>query len=141
MRTAIAISIPLLLIAAYGKPTEPEIQYANHIFNEIVSSARQFGSSLNHNGMAFFIAKVPADLEFYHGSGSRSQINGLDWLAFEPEHALVFARPGSNRVVPRKQNEGKQITKLHGQGLHHQETNFSQVSLGPTASGKGVNRS
>ena len=117
MRRAIAASVSFLLTLAYGRAAEPEIKYANHIFNEIVSSARQFGSSLNHNGMAFFLATVPAGLEFYHGSGSRDRVNGLDWLALEPEHALVFARPGSNRVVPRKQPGGGETAKLHRQDI------------------------
>ncbi|KAG8628037.1 hypothetical protein KVT40_003910 [Elsinoe batatas] len=66
---------------------------ANHIFNAIHSSMRQWGSSLNHNGMSFFVSTVPAGTEFYHGTTSPTRINGTQWLAFEPEHALIFARP------------------------------------------------
>lgn len=58
---------------------------------------RQWGSSLDHNGMSVFFATVPAYTEFYHGSSSSQPINGTQWLAFEPEHALNFAncgRPG-----------------------------------------------
>jgi hypothetical protein len=53
---------------------------------------RQFGSSLNHNGMSLFIATVPEDTELYHGRSTRDRVNGTQWLAFEPEHALIFAR-------------------------------------------------
>lgn len=129
MRTAIATSIYFLLTVANCR--EPEIKYANYIFNEIVSSARQFGSSLNHNGMAFFLATVPAGLELYHGSGSRARVDGLDWLAFEPEHALVFARPEGNRVIPRKQRGGGQATELHGQDMHHRRPNMPHTDLDP----------
>ncbi|KXL45199.1 hypothetical protein M433DRAFT_56902 [Acidomyces richmondensis BFW] len=69
------------------------IDNANHIFNAIQNSMRQFGSSLDHNGMSLFVAQVPADTEFYHGTSTPYRINGTEWLAFEPEHALMFARP------------------------------------------------
>lgn len=52
---------------------------------------RQWGSSLNHNGMSFFPAHLPAGTELYHGTGTADVVNGMEWLAFEPEHALYFA--------------------------------------------------
>jgi hypothetical protein len=76
---------------------------ANHIFNTIHSSMRQWGSSLNHNGMSFFMATVPADTQLYHGTPSKEVVKGMEWLAFEPEHALVFARP---RGPPRGRRPG-----------------------------------
>ncbi|KAE8164019.1 hypothetical protein BDV40DRAFT_261603 [Aspergillus tamarii] len=66
---------------------------ANHIFNAIHSSMRQWGSSLHHNGMSFFLATVPEGTQLYHGNSSPDPVNGTEWLAFEPEHAMVFARP------------------------------------------------
>ncbi|KIW71774.1 hypothetical protein PV04_00011 [Phialophora macrospora] len=69
-----------------------EIRNANHIFNAIHSSMRQWGSSLFHNGMSVFPAVVPAGTQFYHGTGLEEPIQGLEWLAFEPEHAIMFAR-------------------------------------------------
>lgn len=75
---------------------------ANHIFNAIHSSMRQFGSSLHHNGMSFFIATVPAGTHFYHsGSNDETAVKGMEWLAFEPEHALIFARNPGPRHRPR----------------------------------------
>lgn len=73
-------------------PTTDATTHANHIFNALHSSMRQFGSSLNHNGMSLFIATVPEGTEFYHGTSQKDRINGTQWLAFEPEHALLFAR-------------------------------------------------
>lgn len=70
----------------------PVIKNAAHIFNAIHSSMRQWGSSLNHNGMSFFPAIIPAGTELYHGRGDNKTIEGMEWLAFEPEHALNFAR-------------------------------------------------
>lgn len=64
----------------------------------IHSSMRQWGSSLNHNGMSLFIATVPQGTQLYHGTSKEERINGTQWLAFEPEHALVFAR--SHRGPP-----------------------------------------
>ncbi|OCK86140.1 hypothetical protein K432DRAFT_376952 [Lepidopterella palustris CBS 459.81] len=70
-----------------------ELRNANHIFNAIHSSMRQWGSSLNHNGMSFFLATVPVDTLLYHGTPRPDPVTGMEWLAFEPEHSLIFARP------------------------------------------------
>lgn len=70
---------------------------ANHIFNAIHSSMRQWGGSWNHNGMSFFLATVPAGTQFYHGTHMSEPVNGTEWLAFEPEHAMIFARPRYRR--------------------------------------------
>jgi len=50
---------------------------------------RQFGSTLQHNGMSFAVATLPEDTELYHGTFFQDRINGTEWLAFEPEHAMV----------------------------------------------------
>ncbi|MCJ1286565.1 hypothetical protein MMC26_005911 [Xylographa opegraphella] len=52
---------------------------------------RQWGSSLNHNGMSFFPAYLPAGTELYHGTSTPDPVEVMEWLAFEPEHALNFA--------------------------------------------------
>lgn len=92
------------------------IDNANHIFNAIQNSMRQFGSSLDHNGMSLFVAQVPADTEFYHGTSTPYRINGTEWLAFEPEHALMFARPfrggpprGGWPGAPREPDDGSTV--------------------------------
>jgi hypothetical protein len=82
------------VVASFG---QPEVHNANYIFNAIHSSARQWGSTINHNGMSLFLATVPAGTQFYHGTFKSDFVQGPEWLAFEPEHALVFARP---RVIP-----------------------------------------
>jgi hypothetical protein len=96
-------------------PTSDATTHANHIFNAVHSSMRQFGSSLNHNGMSLFIATVPEGTEFYHGTSSKDRVNGTQWLAFEPEHALIFARgrrgpppgkpPGDGHAPPTEAEE------------------------------------
>ncbi|KAI4849266.1 hypothetical protein E4T44_03448 [Aureobasidium sp. EXF-8845] len=97
-RYILALFLPLLVVAS-PLPDDPNpapktdaITHANHIFNAVHSSMRQFGSSLNHNGMSIFIATVPEDTELYHGTSTKDRVNGTQWLAFEPEHALIFAR-------------------------------------------------
>ena len=49
-----------------------------------------------------FFATIPAATEFYHGTSSEYRVNNTEWLAFEPEHALVFA----NCHGPGKGNKG-----------------------------------
>jgi hypothetical protein len=70
---------------------------------------RQWGSSLHHNGVSF-LAAVPVGTHFYHGTPEATPVNGTEWLAFEPEHALVFARPrwgpGPPPGVGRGRGEG-----------------------------------
>jgi hypothetical protein len=95
---------------------------ANHLFNAVHSSMRQWGSSLNHNGMSFFLATVPAGTQLYHGTSNPEPIEGMQWLAFEPEHALIFARPnrgplpGDGNGPPK--NGGEQMEE-YGRKLHH----------------------
>ncbi|KAF4554731.1 Hypothetical protein D9617_3g017990 [Elsinoe fawcettii] len=91
--------LQVVTVEALGKGNN-----ANHIFNAVHSSMRQWGSSLNHNGMSIFMATVPAGTEFYHGTSSPYRINGTQWLAFEPEHALMFARPEIR--PPRRRDHG-----------------------------------
>lgn len=40
---------------------------------------RQWGSSLNHNGMSFFMATVPTGTRFYHGTWSSERVMGMEW--------------------------------------------------------------
>ncbi|KAL6855687.1 hypothetical protein J3F83DRAFT_753925 [Trichoderma novae-zelandiae] len=65
---------------------------ANHVFNAIHSAGRQWGSSLNHNGFGFIPVVVPAGTSFYHGGHAEEPPKGTEWLAFEVEHAEIFAR-------------------------------------------------
>ncbi|CAK4030435.1 Hypothetical predicted protein [Lecanosticta acicola] len=84
----LAVSTP-----ASAHALELQIQNPNHIFNAIHSSMRQWGSSLNHNGMSYFLATIPQGTQLYHGTDTPDRVNGTEWLAFEPEHASMFARP------------------------------------------------
>ncbi|KAI1295307.1 hypothetical protein F5Y03DRAFT_371952 [Xylaria venustula] len=65
---------------------------APQIFNAIHNSMRQWGSSLQHNGMSFFLATVPQGVLFHHGNNSPLSPSEPEWLAYEIEHAEGFAR-------------------------------------------------
>ena len=98
------LTIDILGLRTTEEPAK-SVQNANHIFNAIHSSMRQWGSSLNHNGMSFFLASMPKGTQLYHGAPTKEPVKGIEWLAFEPEHALAFARPwrpGGSR--PTKEN-------------------------------------
>ena len=86
------------------RPIEPSHASAKsnafHIFNAIHSAGRVWGSSLNHNGFGFFPVIIPRGTLLYHGSRYDYPASGLDWLAFEIEHAETFA-------VSRKLNDGE----------------------------------
>lgn len=96
MRSLSALAVYSLLGLSRASTTtdsDPVVKNANHIFNVIHDSMRQWGSSLHHNGVSFFLATVPAGTQLYHGTSKSDPVNGTEWLAFEPEHAMVFARP------------------------------------------------
>ncbi|KAL3448283.1 hypothetical protein BJX65DRAFT_275388 [Aspergillus insuetus] len=90
----------LLLPGVLAAQIQPPLQNANHIFNTIHASMRQWGSSVHHNGMSFFLATVPAGVRLYHGNADPRPIQDIGWMAFEPEHAMVFARPRRPRDGP-----------------------------------------
>jgi len=94
--------------------TDPPIRNAFHIFNALHSSMKQWGSSLNYNGMSFFPAFVSKGTEFYHGRGNNETVTSMEWLAFEPEHAQMFANHGSGGQRPPK--DGNSPSK-DGNGL------------------------
>ncbi|KAJ5555646.1 hypothetical protein N7535_008079 [Penicillium sp. DV-2018c] len=116
------LSLPTALsTTAFG--AIPPIRNSNHIFNVIHDSMRQWGSSLHHNGVSFFLAAVPAGTYLYHGAPDAMPVNGTEWLAFEPEHALVFARPrwgpgpppGAGRGQGESDGEGEREDAGHGE--------------------------
>ncbi|KAJ6096991.1 hypothetical protein N7486_007737 [Penicillium sp. IBT 16267x] len=78
------------------------LENANHIFNAIQSTLRHYGSEINYNGMSFYRASVPKGTQFYHGTGLKDPIQGLEWLAFKPEHSLGFAHRSGNKFFAKK---------------------------------------
>ncbi|KIV77497.1 hypothetical protein PV11_09287 [Exophiala sideris] len=130
-RSLLAVALLLTTVDAAALPQENTpvdasndgVPNANHIFNAIHSSMRQWGSSLNHNGMSLFLAQVPAGTQFYHGTSKQEAIEGMEWLAFEPEHAINFARkmggpPGGGRGGP----PGEHRTSAGWRSKHHKSS-------------------
>jgi hypothetical protein len=85
----------------HGPHIDNARQNAPQIFNALHSSMRQFGSSLKHNGMSFFPVSIPNNTLLYHGTRNDSPVIGMEWLAFEIEHAEVFARSRMGRPPGR----------------------------------------
>lgn len=67
------------------------VNKANHIFNTVHSSMRQWGSALNHNGLSIFPAVVPQGTLLYHGRNDSESPGGPEWVSFERQHSLQFA--------------------------------------------------
>jgi hypothetical protein len=65
---------------------------AFRIFNAVHSALRQWGSSIQHNGMSFFPVTIPEGNLFYHGRHDTERPDAFEWLAFEMEHASQFAQ-------------------------------------------------
>lgn len=86
-------SVPVSENVELGPSEAAARQNAFDIFNAIHSAMRQWGSSLNHNGMSLFLATVPAGVILHHGTNSPTPPPGPEWLAFEIEHAELFAHP------------------------------------------------
>ncbi|KAF3765362.1 hypothetical protein M406DRAFT_256969 [Cryphonectria parasitica EP155] len=69
--------------------------HAFSLFNSIHSALRQWGSSVHHNGLSFYLAQAPQGSVFYHGGHSTERPKTYEWLAFEFEHAASFATPNA----------------------------------------------
>lgn len=82
--------------ASLSKGFGPDIEAAKSrgpaIFNAVNDAMRQWGSSLHHNGMSFYLATVPEGVILHHGNTNRNSPDDPDWLAYEIEHAEIFAR-------------------------------------------------
>lgn len=73
--------------------------------------------------MSFFIATVPRGQKLYHGSPwAAKPVTGREWLAFEPEHAMLFTAAG---LLPPPGN----LSNSHGTPEH---VNPSTTNSGPS---------
>lgn len=93
------------------------------LFNSVHSAMRQFGSSVHHNDLSFYLAQAPEGSLFYHGSYRSDTPPGFDWLAFEFEHAQVFAQSWEPK-------EGSNVSSYHTDPLlqHRMLRHTSPVS-------------
>lgn len=80
------------LAKGFGPSQDVAQSRGPQIFNAINNAMRQWGSSLHHNGMSFYLATVPEGVIFHHGNDNETSPEGPEWLAYEIEHAEGFAR-------------------------------------------------
>lgn len=80
------------LAKGFGPSQDVAKSRGPQIFNAVNNAMRQWGSSLHHNGMSFYLATVPEGVIFHHGNDNETSPNGPEWLAYEIEHAENFAR-------------------------------------------------
>jgi len=85
-------------------PLQPDagiaIQRAPQIFNAISDSLRKWGTTVHLNGMSLYLATIPDGVLLYHGNSRNETPTDVDWLAYEIEHAEMFARPRRGRPPP-----------------------------------------
>jgi hypothetical protein len=64
--------------------------------------------------MSYFLARIPANTTLYHGTRTQEPVKGMEWLAFEIEHAEMFAR-SFRRRPPGVQPPGPPGERLPGE--------------------------
>ncbi|SCO86162.1 uncharacterized protein FRV6_10289 [Fusarium oxysporum] len=96
LRTTVAAFISLAIASplSFGPSTETAAQRGPQIFNSVHDSLRKWGSTVHPNGMSLYLATIPEGVLLHHGNGRNETPTSLDWLAYEIEHAEMFARPG-----------------------------------------------
>ncbi|KAL4806392.1 hypothetical protein BDV18DRAFT_160459 [Aspergillus unguis] len=139
MKLQYLAGLPIISLVSAEHSFQPEINHANHIFNALHASMRQFGSSVHHNGMSFFLASVPVGTQLYHGNASPDLLEEIGWMAFEPEHAMGFARPPRGReVIQREQQPLTSDDEVISGYLHTYRTSrdLNLVYIDGTSAGK-----
>lgn len=98
---ALALAVASCATASSNQHHHPDNDTARHnalaLFNSVHSAMRQWGSSVHHNGMSFYLAHAPQGAVFYHGDFTSTRPSSFEWLAFEVEHAANFARSWEGR--------------------------------------------
>ncbi|KAF2995486.1 hypothetical protein E8E14_004166 [Neopestalotiopsis sp. 37M] len=81
-------------VVSYTEPRDVQRRALEHkhVFNAINSALRKPESTINQNGMSFFLTTVPHGTPLYHGNPRSDRVNGTEFLAFDPEFSLIFAR-------------------------------------------------
>ncbi|OAA37588.1 KLTH0B00374p-like protein [Beauveria brongniartii RCEF 3172] len=111
------------------------IDNAHHIFNQLNSAGRQWGSSLAHNGVGFFPAIVPAGTLLYHGDDTDQPPADPEWLAFDVEHAESFAVSSLRFSGTTRRAQGE-LTR-HNQAPAQKPVLFSAPSHHPGDASQG----
>lgn len=72
--------------------TDVAAQRGPQIFNAVYDSLHKWGCVVHPNGMSLFLATVPEGVLLHHGNTRNATPTAPDWLAYEIEHAEMFAR-------------------------------------------------
>lgn len=100
-------------VQAIQPSTEVAAQRGPYIFNAVFDSLRRYGSAVHSNGMSLYLATVPEGVYFHHGNGKNATPTSFDWLAYEIEHAEIFARK-NNISLGRKGEDNSDIMSNSG---------------------------
>lgn len=138
---ALAFCLAWLSTAASGHDLAPSkeaaLRRAPQIFNAVHDALRQWGSSMHHNGMSLFLVTVPTGVLLHHGNARRESPSEPDWLAFEIEHAEMFARgvdrPRHARPPPLPPPPGQKPLADEEEEEEKQQQQQQQYGDGPAA--------
>lgn len=121
-----AINVVASSAGRYHPDPKAAETHAFALFNSIHSAMRQWGSAVHHNGMSFYLAQAPEGSVFYHGSFSPETPWSFDWLAFELEHAGIFAESWepSKRMTLGLDHEPPSVDFLDDVLLRHRFSHF-----------------
>ncbi|CAK7272937.1 hypothetical protein SEPCBS57363_005399 [Sporothrix epigloea] len=130
LRALVVLTAALLgasSVQAVQPSTEVAAQRGPYIFNAVFDSLRRYGTAFHYNGMSLYLATVPEGVFFHHGSGKNATPTSFDWLAYEIEHAEIFAR--QNFGSPGK--EGRPDDGERSNGMPGESSSLSVLAPSP----------
>ena len=102
--------IPITLASSLKPCIETAANRGPWIFNSVADSLRKWGTTAHPNGMSIYLATIPEGVLLHHGNSKNELPTELDWIAYEIEHAEMFARAG-RRAPPKGDSFGFQPPK------------------------------
>lgn len=87
--------------------------------------------------MSYFPARIPANTTLYHGTHTPDPVKGMEWLAFEIEHAEAFARLRGGRGPSGGGPGGKRPGRPGHGGPPDEKNSDSQLDGSPIQDEKG----
>lgn len=126
LRTLVAALAATAMPSALASSSDlgPSERSAYHrgaqIFNTVYDSLRKWGAVVHPNGMSLFLATIPEGVLLHHGNDRNETPTELQWLAYEIEHAEMFARsrrggpPGGGRPGGGPPGDGNEHLKRRG---------------------------
>ncbi|CAE6456757.1 unnamed protein product [Rhizoctonia solani] len=72
--------------------------YDNQIFFRLATLLQHWPNTRYPSGASIVPGTVPVGTTLYHGRSSAELPSRPDWLAFDPEHSIIFARGSESRL-------------------------------------------